>query len=117
MVELKKVCMANQIHIEDIPQFVIHLMKTKVPYSLQPHSIDGGLRARYDKTTQLSIEEFVPPFIFRQLYQFQKDTIKKAVKMHGRILINDDFGSGKSVQALSISLAYKQEWPLVVLCP
>ena len=60
MTELKKICNANQIHIEDIPQFVIHLMKTKTPYTLNPMSLHGGLRARYDyaadKSTCLAIE-------------------------------------------------------------
>ena len=37
--------------------------------------------------------------------------------MHGRILINDDFGTGKSLQALSLALAYRMEWPLLILCP
>ena len=37
--------------------------------------------------------------------------------MYGRILINDDFGTGKSLQALGLSLAYKIEWPLLILCP
>mmetsp|Transcript_17360 Transcript_17360/g.21898 ORF Transcript_17360/g.21898 Transcript_17360/m.21898 type:complete len:211 (-) Transcript_17360:2218-2850(-) len=37
--------------------------------------------------------------------------------MHGRILINDDFGTGKSVQALALALAYRMEWPLLILCP
>ena len=32
MSELKQICVVNQIHIEDIPQFTINLMKTKVPY-------------------------------------------------------------------------------------
>lgn len=37
--------------------------------------------------------------------------------MHGRILINDDFGTGKSLQAISLALAYRMEWPLLILCP
>ena len=72
MVELKKISCANLIHIEDIPQFVIHLMKTKIPYSLSPHSLNGGLRSKYDyvndKTISLELEEFTPPFIYKHLY-------------------------------------------------
>lgn len=37
--------------------------------------------------------------------------------MYGRILINDDFGTGKSLQAISLALAYRMEWPLLILCP
>ena len=120
MTELRKICSANQIHIEDIPTFVMHLMKTQVPYSLSPNSLDGTHRARFDykndKTTGLDLEEFVPVYIYRSLYPFQKENIRKAIKMHGRILINDDFGCGKSLQALTVALAYKTEWPLLVVC-
>ena len=38
MVEIKGVCELNKIHVEDIPQFTINLMKTKVPWSLSPTS-------------------------------------------------------------------------------
>ena len=121
MVELKKICGANQIHIEDIPQFVIHLMKTKIPYGLSPHSLNGGLRSNYDytsdKTVNLELEQFAPPFIMKHLYQFQKDGIRKGIRLHGRILVNDDYGTGKSLQALTLALAYKTEWPLIIICP
>ena len=121
MVELKKICVANGIHIEDIPQFVIHLMKTKTPYSLSPHSLHGGLRTNFDftsdKTINLELEEFTPPYIYRHLYQFQKDNVRKGIKLFGRILINDDFGCGKSLTAITLALAYKSEWPLLIICP
>ena len=99
MPDLKKICNANLIHIEDIPQFVIHLMKTKTPYAISVHSLNGGLRCKYDYTSDKSIsydlEDFLSPYILRHLYSFQKETIKKGIEMHGRILINDDFGCGK----------------------
>ena len=76
-------------------------MKTRVPYSLSPHSLNGGLRTKYDyvndKTIQLDLEEFVPPYIYKNLYIFQKEGIRKGVKFNGRILINGDFGTGKSL--------------------
>ena len=34
MEDLKQICIVNQIHIEDIPQFAMNLMKIKVPYSI-----------------------------------------------------------------------------------
>lgn len=63
------------------------------------------------------MEEFLPPYIFKSLYSFQRDGIKKGLKLYGRILINDEFGIGKSLQALGLALAYKSEWPLLIICP
>jgi hypothetical protein len=69
MVELKRICNANNIHIEDIPQFAINLMKTKIPYSLK-NKRESKYDYLNDRTTKLSLEEFVPPFIYRSLYAF-----------------------------------------------
>lgn len=121
MIELKKICSANQIHIEDIPQFTINLMKTKVPYSMTPHSYYGELQCRYDycsdKSIHMELEEFCPPLIIKNLLLFQKENILKGLKFHGRILINDDPCAGKSLQALTLALAYRNEWPLLIICP
>lgn len=96
MDQLKYICNQNNIHIEDIPQFAINLMKTQVPYSL-----NNQRKSKYDykndKTVKLRLEEFLPPFIFKSLYSFQRDGIKKGLKLYGRVLINDDFGLGKSL--------------------
>ena len=121
MAELKKICTANQIHIEDIPQFTINLMKARIPYSMSPHAYYGELQCRYDycsdKTIHLELEEFCPPLILKNLLFFQKQNVLKGLKLHGRILINDDPCAGKSLQALTLALAYRNEWPLLIICP
>ena len=69
-------------------------MKVPIPFSLQ-----SGNKSKYeykiDKTSKLKLEEFVTPLIFKSLYTFQREGIKKGIKLYGRILINDDYGSGK----------------------
>ena len=74
MAELKKICSANQIHIEDIPQFTINLMKTKAPYGMSPQSYYGGLQCKYDygsdKTIHMELEEFCPPLVIKSLLLF-----------------------------------------------
>ena len=76
-------------------------MKTRIPYGINPNSLNGGLRSKYDyqndKSINLEIEQFIPPFIWKHLYQYQKDGIRKGIRLYGRILINDDFGTGKSL--------------------
>ena len=98
----------------------MNLMKSKAPY-LMTHGTISPDRKKYeygtDKTVNLKFEEFLPPHIYKNLFPFQRDGIKKGLKMYGRILINDDFGTGKSLQALSLALAYRMEWPLLILCP
>lgn len=51
------------------------------------------------------------------LYQFQTKGIEFALSRHGRVLIGDEMGTGKSLQALGISYLYKADWPLLILAP
>lgn len=63
------------------------------------------------------LEEFLPCHMHKFLYPYQREAVRKGIKLYGRILLNDDSGMGKSLQALALSLAYKDEWPLVIFCP
>lgn len=78
----------------------MNIMKTKAPYAMTSGAISPD-RKRYeygsDKTTSLKFEEFLPPYIYKNLLPFQRDGVKKGLKMYGRVLINDDFGTGKSL--------------------
>lgn len=40
-----------------------------------------------------------------------------AVSRQGRLLLADDMGLGKTVQAICIAALYRDEWPLMVVCP
>ncbi|CAD8066276.1 unnamed protein product [Paramecium primaurelia] len=51
------------------------------------------------------------------LYQYQRDCVKQGLKFNGRILIADDMGVGKTVQSLALASMYKQNWPLLIMCP
>ncbi len=48
---------------------------------------------------------------------FQRETVRKGLKLYGRVLINDDSGIGKSLEGLGLALAYRHEWPLLIVCP
>ena len=55
--------------------------------------------------------------MLNKLYQFQKEGIEFAARHHGRILLGDEMGVGKTVQALAMSYLYKEDWPLLILTP
>ena len=59
----------------------------------------------------------LPPRFLQCLYEFQKEGIKFGLERKGRILLADEMGVGKTVQALGISLLYKEEWPILIICP
>lgn len=43
--------------------------------------------------------------------------VEFAVNHYGRVLIGDEMGVGKSIQALAIAYIYITEWPLLILTP
>lgn len=58
--------------------------------------------------------------LLKRLRPFQLDGFNFATKKegcNGRLLIADEMGLGKTVTSLAVMLAYKSEWPLLILCP
>jgi SNF2 family DNA or RNA helicase len=59
----------------------------------------------------------IPSHIDKGLYQFQKEGVQFALNNHSRILLADEMGVGKTVQAVVIVGIYKEDWPVLILCP
>ncbi|XP_057292438.1 SWI/SNF-related matrix-associated actin-dependent regulator of chromatin subfamily A-like protein 1 isoform X2 [Hydractinia symbiolongicarpus] len=59
----------------------------------------------------------IEPDILETLYPFQRKGVLFSVEKNGRVLIADDMGLGKTVQAIALASYYKNEWPVLVLCP
>ena len=70
----------------------------------------------YTNDEQKSIDS-LPSNLLAILYQFQKDGINFGIERKGRILLADEMGVGKSIQAIGISLLYKENWPVLIICP
>ena len=70
----------------------------------------------YTKDEKKSINSLSNDFL-SALYQFQKEGINFGIEKKGRILIADEMGVGKTIQAIGISLLYKENWPVLIICP
>ncbi|KPA79073.1 putative DNA helicase [Leptomonas pyrrhocoris] len=55
--------------------------------------------------------------VFRQLKPFQKEGVRFVLAHQGRAMIADDMGLGKTVQAIAVAHHYRDEWPVLVVCP
>lgn len=51
------------------------------------------------------------------LYEFQKKGVEFGLSRFGRVLLGDEMGVGKTIQALAICYIYKQDWPLLIIAP
>uniref|UniRef100_A0A6Q2XWK7 Zinc finger, RAN-binding domain containing 3 n=1 Tax=Esox lucius TaxID=8010 RepID=A0A6Q2XWK7_ESOLU len=65
-------------------------------------------KIRWDN--QLSV---LPDKLRQRLMPFQKEGVKFALSKNGRYVM----GLGKTIQAISVAYAYRQEWPLLVVVP
>ncbi|KAH8739076.1 HARP like SWI/SNF ATpase [Cryptosporidium ryanae] len=55
--------------------------------------------------------------LYNSLRPFQRVGVLTGLKKEGRILIGDEMGLGKTLQALSIVTYFKNEWPVLIICP
>lgn len=70
----------------------------------------------YRKESVHSLAE-LPSHMLSSLYKFQKSGINFGIQRCGRLLLADEMGVGKTIQAIGISAIYKENWPVLVLCP
>ena len=61
--------------------------------------------------------QMLPEKMRNGLYEFQKIGIHFGRQHYGRILLGDEMGIGKTLQAIGILLLYMQDWPLLIICP
>lgn len=55
--------------------------------------------------------------IFAQLKPYQRRGVEFIVEHGGRGMIADEMGLGKTVQAIAAAHLYRDEWPLLIMCP
>ncbi|KPM08552.1 SWI/SNF subfamily A-like protein [Sarcoptes scabiei] len=61
-------------------------------------------------------EKFDSEFI-KTLYPYQREGIIFGIQREGRCLIADDMGLGKTIQAIGLAIWYRDDWPLIIVCP
>eukprot|EP00854_Cymbomonas_tetramitiformis_P016952 gene16952-20142_t len=59
----------------------------------------------------------LPASLRRGLLPFQLDGVRFGLVHHGRCLLADEMGVGKTVQAIALAACYMEEWPLLVVVP
>ncbi|UYV61263.1 SMARCAL1 [Cordylochernes scorpioides] len=72
--------------------------------------------SKYPDMRDVSLEG-LDTYLEESLMPFQKKGVEFGIQREGRILIADDMGLGKTIQAIGIAQYYKEEWPVVVVCP
>ena len=77
------------------------------------HSI---IQINYKNESSKSIED-LPECMKKVLYKFQKQGVAFGIKKSGRLLLGDEMGVGKTIQAIALCSIYKENWPVLIICP
>ncbi|RWS05274.1 SWI/SNF-related matrix-associated actin-dependent regulator of chromatin subfamily A-like protein 1 [Dinothrombium tinctorium] len=75
------------------------------------------LQYRQRQMPQIDLSSKLSSKFLTSLFAFQKEGIIFGIHRNGRVLIADDMGLGKTVQALGLACWYKEDWPLLIVCP
>ncbi|KAI7869683.1 P-loop containing nucleoside triphosphate hydrolase protein [Spinellus fusiger] len=55
--------------------------------------------------------------LWNHLREYQKQGIKTGIEKKGRVFLGYERGLGKTPEGLGIALAYKDSWPVLIICP
>lgn len=84
------------------------------PLHVVPKSVLKYVHAVRDDSMRYS---YIPASLEERLMPFQREGVQFILKHGGRALLGDEMGLGKTVQALAILCAYREEWPVLIVCP
>jgi SNF2 family DNA or RNA helicase len=114
--ELQKFCRRKWVILNTIPEQVFELFSHRIPFSFDFLQNIVGYNYQNDILRKPSLKQ-LPTNLFNSLYDFQKVGVQFGIDNHGRCLIGDEMGVGKTIQAISIAYLYRKDWPLMIICP
>ena len=110
---------SSDYNIIKIPGFTLNLIK-KTNYTQLEISEDDESKEIIDYSSDDKNNkhiEMLPKHLLNSLYPFQKEGINFGIKHHCRFLLADEMGVGKTIQAISLTYLYKENWPVLICCP
>ena len=119
----------NRFYIKKIPNFVLTLFNKFNDIDYNVIKFKEKLNEENEKKFKINVIDYTYDFkhpknfddlsdeLIDYLYEYQKDGVKFGIKKHGRCLIADEMGIGKTIQALCIAKLYEEDWPVLIICP
>lgn len=66
---------------------------------------------------KIDLSERLESDFYNKLYPYQREGIIFGIKRDGKLLIADDMGLGKTIQAIGLAKWFRDDWPLIIICP
>ena len=87
------------------------------PDSVPPRVVSFVLSEKNNMNKNINLRDRLPQRFVDGLFPFQREGVKFAIRHEGRCMIADEMGLGKTVQALGAAYWFKEDWPLIIVCP
>lgn len=113
-------CIDLDVKIEQVPDFVEEFYRHPIPFSIKKNLKGIPASQVHDYAPELKNDrslENLPEAMQKKIYEFQKQGITFGISNFGRILLGDEMGVGKTLQAIGIMYIYNIDWPLLIICP
>ena len=92
------------------------ILKFKISEEKSKKKVYTNFSINYDISENKTINDLSPIFL-NNLYEFQKEGVLFGIEKNGRFLLADEMGIGKTVQAIAICTIFKENWPVLIICP
>lgn len=121
--QIRKCWTIDLCDYEEVLLKVKELKKSGLEVVLDENYVNGRvvsllIRERNARNQQqVNLMEGLHKSMIDKLFPFQLEGIQFAIAHEGRCLIADEMGLGKTVQALAVAEWFKQDWPLLIVCP
>ena len=124
--EYKKIIEFKNIVLEPIPLLPLEVASKAKDLQIMKFRQTITQSNNKKSTVQVTIDftndepkslDSLPKQFLSTLYEFQKDGINFGIQRKGRFLLADEMGVGKSIQAIGVSLLFKENWPVLIICP
>lgn len=109
--------------LEPVPEYVNkYVSDIQMPLTFKiirnDRNIKENIRMIYNTQKDLGRSVDNLDLEFREkMYAFQRESITFGISKYGRLLIGDEMGVGKTIQALGLCGVYSDEWPFLVIAP
>jgi SWI/SNF-related matrix-associated actin-dependent regulator of chromatin subfamily A-like protein 1 len=104
------------IELDPISKMSLDLLEFTVPFSDKSKKNLIG----YDYQDDLGCRPrltHLPSSLYHSLYSFQKVGVQYGVDHHARIVLGDEMGVGKTIQAISMAYLFQKDWPVLIITP